>query len=138
MVLRREFRAVCWCPNIFHHKIITSGRILMFLVSIDQPKMTKYLKIVPLPSWWQKFDLNELSISELFEDLVSWNLECKLITPKYITDTYFDAIMVIFNFIFLVCFVYVIFFLTPERAPKAGPSTCFVYFSNDNKHTYIL
>ena len=28
--------AVCWCPNIFHYKMITSGRILMFLVSLEQ------------------------------------------------------------------------------------------------------
>ena len=33
--------------------------------------MTEYLKMVPLPSWWQKLDLNEFPISELFEDLLS-------------------------------------------------------------------
>ena len=32
--------------------------------------MTEYLKMVPLPSWWQKFELNDLPISELFEDLL--------------------------------------------------------------------
>ena len=87
--------------------------------------MTEYLKMVPLPSWWQKLELNDLSISELFDDLLSWNLESKLITPKNITGTYFGAIMEIFNLIFSVCFPYVMFFLTPERAPKAGPATCF-------------
>ena len=66
--------------------------------------MTEYLKMVPLPSWWQKLDLNEFPIYELFEDLLSWNLESKLITPKYITSTYFGAIAAIFNSIFLVCF----------------------------------
>ena len=88
--------------------------------------MTEYLKMVPLPSWWQKLELNDLSISELFEDLLSWNSESKLITPKNITGTYFGAIMAIFNFSFSVCFLYVMFFLTPERAPKAGPATCFL------------
>ena len=83
--------------------------------------------MVPLPSWWQKLELNDLSISELFEDLLSWNLESKLITPKYITGTYFAAIMAIFNFSFSVCFLCVMFFLSPERTPKAGPATCFLY-----------
>ena len=53
--------------------------------------MIEYLKMVPLPSWWQKLDLNEFPISELFEGLLSWNLESKLITPKYITSTYFGV-----------------------------------------------
>ena len=83
--------------------------------------MTEYLKMVPLPSWWQKLELNDLSISELFDDLLSWNSESKLITPKNITGTYFGAIMEIFNFSFSVCFLYVMFFLTPEHVPKAGP-----------------
>ena len=64
MVVRREFRAPCWCPNIFGHKMITSGRILMFHVSIEpywSAQDTEYLKMVPLPSWWQKLDLNELN-----------------------------------------------------------------------------
>ena len=72
--------------------------------------MTEDLKIVPLPSWWQKSELNDLSISELFEDLLSWNSESKLITPKYITCTYFGAIVATFDFIFSVCFLCVIFF----------------------------
>ena len=58
--------------------------------------MTEYLKVVPLPSSWQKFDLNDLSISELFEELLSLNSESKLITPKYITSTYFGAIVAMF------------------------------------------
>ena len=62
--------------------------------------MTEYLKMVPLPSWWQKFYVNELSISELFEDLLSWNSESKVITPKYITGTYFGAILAILDFFF--------------------------------------
>ena len=66
--------------------------------------MTDYLKMDPLPSWWQKLELNDLSISELFDDLLSWNLESKLITPKYITGTYFGGIMAIFNFCFSVFF----------------------------------
>ena len=96
--------------------------------------MTEYLKMVPLPSWWQKLDLNEFPISELFEDLLSWNLESKLITPKYITGTYFGAIVAIFNSIFTVCFLGVMLFLTPERAPKAGPATCLLYFQNITWH----
>ena len=35
MVVRVEFRAEYWCPNIFHHKMITNGWILMFQVSIE-------------------------------------------------------------------------------------------------------
>ena len=58
--------------------------------------MTEYLKMVPLPSWWQKLELKDLSISELFEELLSWNLESKLIILKYITSTYFGAIVAIF------------------------------------------
>ena len=58
--------------------------------------------------------------------LMSWNLEYKLITPKNITSTYFGTIVAIFNFSFSVCFLYVMFFLTPERAPKASPATCFL------------
>ena len=72
--------------------------------------MTEYLKMVQLPSWLQKLELNDLSISEFFEELLSWNWESKLITPKYITDTYFGPIMAIFNFSFSVCFLYVMFF----------------------------
>ena len=92
--------------------------------------MTEYLKMMPLLSWWQQLDLNELSISELFEDLLSWNFESKLITPKNITGTYFGVIMAIFDFSFSVFFLYVMFFLTPERAPKAGPVNCYLYASN--------
>ena len=58
--------------------------------------MTEYL--VPLPSWWQKLELKDLSISEPFEELLSWNLESKRITPKYITGTYFGAVTAIFDF----------------------------------------
>ena len=73
-----------------------------------------------------KFDLKDLSVSEPFEELLSWNLESKLITPKYITGTYFGAIVAIFNFCFSVCFLCVMFFLTPEQAPKAGPCHLFL------------
>ena len=47
-----------------------------------------------------KFDLKDLSISESFEELLSWNSKSKLITPKYITGTYFGVIVAIFNFFF--------------------------------------
>ena len=60
--------------------------------------MTEYLKMVLLPSWWQKLELKESSISESFEELLSWNSESKLITPLYITGTYIGAIVAIFNF----------------------------------------
>ena len=59
--------------------------------------MTEYLKIVPLPSWWQKLELNDSSIYELFEDLLSWNFESKLITPKYFTGPYFGDIVAILD-----------------------------------------
>ena len=75
-----------------------------------------------------KIDLKDLSVSESFEELLSWNLESKLITPKYITGTYFGAIVAIFNSIFSVCFLCVMLFLTPERAPKAGPATCYLIY----------
>ena len=60
--------------------------------------MAEYLKMVPLPFWWQKLELKDLSISELFQELLSWNSESKLITPKYITGTYFAAIGATFIF----------------------------------------
>ena len=69
----------------------------------------------------QKFDQKDLSVFELFEELLSWNSESKLITPKYITDTYFSAIVAILDFSFSICFLCVMFFLTQERAPKADP-----------------
>jgi len=50
--------------------------------------MTEYLKVAPLPFWWQKLELKVLSIYELFEDLLSWKSESKLITPKYFTSPY--------------------------------------------------
>ena len=30
--------------------------------------------------------------------------------------------------VFSVCFLYIIFFLTPERTPKAGPASCLLYY----------
>ena len=60
--------------------------------------MTEYLKMVPLPSCWQKLELKDLSIYQLFEEILSWNLESKLINLKYITGTYFGAIVAILNF----------------------------------------
>jgi len=59
--------------------------------------MTEYLKLALLPSWWQKLELKDLSKSELFEELLSWNLEYKLITPNYITGTYFGYILAILD-----------------------------------------
>ena len=40
-------------------------------------------------------------------------------------STKIGAIVAIFDFCFSVCFLCVMFFLTPERAPKAGP--CHLY-----------
>ena len=60
--------------------------------------MIEYLKVAPLPFWWQKLELKYLSISELFEELQSWNSESKLITLKSITGTYFGAIVAMLNF----------------------------------------
>ena len=54
--------------------------------------------MVQLPSCWQKFSLKDISISESFEELLSWNSESKLITPKYITDTYFGTMAAILDF----------------------------------------
>ena len=61
--------------------------------------MIEYLKVVPLPSWWQKLELKYLSISELFEELRSWNSESKLITPKYMIGIYFGAMAAILDFV---------------------------------------
>ena len=41
----------------------------------------------------------QMSISELFEELQGWNLEFKLIIPKSITGTYFDAMAAILDFV---------------------------------------
>ena len=60
--------------------------------------MTEYLKMVPLSSWWQIFELKDLSISELFEELLSLNSESKMIIPKYVTGTYFGVIVGILIF----------------------------------------
>ena len=94
--------------------------------------MTEYLKIVPLPSWWQKLELNDWSIYELFKELLSWNLESKLITPRYITCTYFGAIVTIFNFIFSVCFLCIKIFY-PWAGPQSGPCHLFFYLLNGPK-----
>ena len=40
-----------------------------------------------------------MSISELFEELQGWNSEFKLIIPKSITATYFDAMAAILDFV---------------------------------------
>ena len=69
--------------SVQHDKIIENGAIA-FLVAKIGPKWILHI--------W------------VFEDLLSWNLESKLITPKYITGTYFGAIVAIFNSIFWVCF----------------------------------
>ena len=90
--------------------------------------MTEYLKMVPLPSWWQELDLNEFPISELFEYLLSWNLKSKLITPKYITGTYFGAFVAIFNFCLSVCFLYIMFISTPWAGPKSR--SCHLFWCN--------
>ena len=39
--------------------------------------MTEYLKMVPLPSWWQKLELKDLAISDLFVELLSLNSKLK-------------------------------------------------------------
>ena len=73
----------------------------MFQVSIEPYWSAQYdwiFKNVPLPFWWQQLELKYLSISEFFEELMSWNLESKLITLKYITGTYFGANVAILNF----------------------------------------
>ena len=80
--------------------------------------------IIQMPFWWQEFYLRDLSISESFEELLNFNSESKL-TPKYITGTCFGAIVAIFDFCFSVCFLFVMFFLTFEQAPKPAPATCF-------------
>ena len=79
--------------------------------------------MMSLPSMWQKFDLNEFPISEMFEYLLSFNLESKyfpqkilvapilvllwllaclyleskLITSKHFIGTYFSHMVSIFD-----------------------------------------
>ena len=43
-------------------------------------------------------ELKDLSISQLFEELQSLNLEYDIITPKYITSTYFGSMAATLNF----------------------------------------
>ena len=76
--------------------------------------MTEYLKMGPLPSCWQNFDLKDLSVSESFEELLSLNSESKMITPKYFTGTYFGAMVAILIFCDL------------GASPKASPCHLFV------------
>ena len=94
-----------------------------------------YRTILISPTWqniWNgatallvaKIELKDLSISEPFEELLSWNSESKLITPKYITDTYFGTIVAIFHFLFSVFSVCNVF-SNPWAGPKAGCATCF-------------
>ena len=70
--------------------MITSRRILVFEVSIELYWSAQYDRIFESSATAfvvAKFDLKSLSISELFEELMSWNLESKLIIPKYSTGT---------------------------------------------------
>ena len=109
--------------------MIASGPILIFEVSIEPYLSAQHDWIFEnggTAFLVAKFDQKDLSVSEPFEELLSWNLESKLITPKYITGTYFGAIVAIYNFCFSVCFLCVMFFLTTERAPKAGPCHLFL------------
>ena len=88
--------------------------------------------------WWQKLELTDLFISELFEDLLSWNSVSKLITPRYITCAYFGAIVAIFNFIFSVCLLYVMFFNSwagPQSRPL--PLVLVIIWTNMT-HKYLL
>ena len=50
--------------------------------------------MVPLTPWWPKM---ELKISQLFEELQGSNSEIKQITPKPITETYFDTNLSMFG-----------------------------------------
>ena len=109
--------------------MIASGPILIFEVGIELYLWAQHDWIFEnggTAFLVAKFDQKDLSVSEPFEELLSWNLESKLITPKYITGTYFGAIVAIYNFCFSVCFLCVMFFLTTERAPKAGPCHLFL------------
>jgi len=115
--------------------MITSGPILMFEVSLEPYLSTQHdwiFENVATAFLVAKFWPKNLSVSKSFEGLLSWNSESKLITPKYITGNYFGAIVAIFIICFSVCFLCVMFFLTPEWAPKAGPCHLFSsYFHSD-------
>ena len=130
--MRREFRATYCCFNILGHKMITRGWILVFEVFIEPYWSAQHERIFEngaTASWWYKLKLKDISIYESFEELLSWNLESKLITPKYITSIYFGAIVTIFNFCFFFSyFLCVMFFLTPEKTSKASP--CHLFKSN--------
>jgi len=111
--------------------MITSGPILMFQVSMEPYWSVQRERIIEngataflVAKIGHKWIIH---VSELFENLPSWNLESKLVSPKNITDPYLGAIIIIFNFSFSVYFLYVIFFLTPEQAPK-GPAAFLLIF----------
>ena len=84
--------------------MITSERILAFEVSIEpywSAQNDRIFESGTTAFLVAKIGTKDLSISESFEELPSWNLESKLITPKYITRTYFGAIVAILNFCYL-------------------------------------
>ena len=47
----------------------------------------------------EKLELKDFFIYEPVEELLSWNKESKLITPKFITGTYFGSIVTILIFL---------------------------------------
>ena len=114
--MRREFRATCGCPNIFCHKMITSGPILMFEVSIEPYWSAQHDRI--FESGATAFLVAKIWPKRFIHIWVVWRAtELKFGIyadyPKYITSTYFGTIMVIFSFYDL------------RATPKAGPCHLF-------------
>ena len=103
-VVWREFWATYCCFNIFCHKMITSRWVLGFEVSIEPYWSAQHDRI--FESGATAFLVAKIwtinsSISESFEELLSWNSKLKLITHKCISGTYFGAIVAILNFCYL-------------------------------------
>ena len=65
------------------------------------PNFTEYLKLAPPPPWYQNMELKDISISQPFEELDSWNLESNQVASKYITGTHFGAIVAFLDFFYL-------------------------------------
>ena len=65
------------------------------------PNFTEYLKLAPLPPWYQNMEPKDLSVSQPIEELESWNSESNQVASKYITGTHFGAMAAFLDFFYL-------------------------------------
>ena len=116
--MRREFRATYCFSYIFCHKMITCGWILVFELSIELYWSAQHDRIYEsgtttllVAKIWTKIFIHIW----VFWRATKLKSESMLITPKYITGTYFGAIVAVFNFCDL------------GAAPKASPCHLFIH-----------